>query len=298
MPKLSYAEARDAVQRLGISTIIQYRARYRETPGLPSSPPEVYRDDWTGWTAFLAPHAPKFLALLDAMRAVQPLGIHGQQEYRRRYREAPGLPSNPEMIYGELWPGWSVFLGKSSEKLTRRRRLNLAEAQQRAHELNLKTVHAYRQAVKGDDLLPRDPECLLGWPGWGAFLGTLTPLERWLPYETARALVQSLGWSDVRTYRTSYHEHAGLPQSPDLVYVKWISWTAFLAPRPARHLPYAEARRVACAAGFRTFREYAAGYRVHPGLPSTPNKTYKAEWAGWAAFLKGVSTPQHEGEYL
>lgn len=38
MTRLTYHEAREAVQRLGISTIIQYRTRYREVPGLPSSP--------------------------------------------------------------------------------------------------------------------------------------------------------------------------------------------------------------------------------------------------------------------
>ena len=286
---VSYIEAREAVQRLGISTIVQYRQRYREVLGLPSSPPDTYRAMWVNWSAFLAPPPARFLPLPDAMEAVKPLAIQDQHEYRRRYREAVGLPSNPEQTYREEWPGWSVYLGKREEFRPRRKRLDVGRAQERARLLGLTTTQAYRRAVKSDPLLPRDPEHLPGWPGWDAFLGGGSTDQTWLPYEAARTLVHAQGWTDARTYQARYRDHAGLPQAPNRVYPEWVDWAHFLASKPQRFLSYEEACRVVRAAGIASFRDYAAEYRSYPGLPSTPNKAYDEVWEGWAAFLSGVS---------
>ncbi|THF85149.1 hypothetical protein E7T09_18895 [Deinococcus sp. KSM4-11] len=68
-------EAREALQRRGVSTIARYRQRYREVPGLPSNPPEAYAPAWVDWPAFLAPHEARFFPLADAMKAVKPLAI-------------------------------------------------------------------------------------------------------------------------------------------------------------------------------------------------------------------------------
>ncbi|WP_240741901.1 hypothetical protein [Deinococcus sp. KSM4-11] len=69
--------------------------------------------------------------------------------------------------------------------------------------------------------LTRTPERLPGWPGWSAFLGVADADPTWLTYSAARALVQTQGWTDARTYRARYREHVGLPQSPDRVYAEW-----------------------------------------------------------------------------
>lgn len=111
------------MQRLGLRSVREYQQRYAEQPGLPSSPPTAY-PEWQGWATFLAPRITSarraaFLPLPEAMAAVGTLGIQDQYEYRRRYREAAGVPSNPERIYAD-WPGWHVYLGKGDVKGTRR----------------------------------------------------------------------------------------------------------------------------------------------------------------------------------
>ncbi|WP_309572813.1 integrase repeat-containing protein, partial [Deinococcus sp.] len=259
MTRLPYAEARVAVQRLGLRSVREYQQRYAEQPGLPSSPQRAY-PEWRGWAAFLAPRTGSarraaFLPLPEAMAAVGSLGIQDQYEYRRRYREAAGVPSNPERIYAD-WPGWSVYLGKGTVKGTRRKCLDVPGAQQRVRNLGVTTAPAYRQAVKTDPLLPRRPDLLPGWPGWAAFLGVEAPERQWLTYAQARAAVQAQGWSDVRTYAARYREVPGLPFNPDRQYVEWQGWPAFLAPKVPRFLPYDEARRVVRGAGFDSVRAY------------------------------------------
>ncbi|CAM4359585.1 integrase repeat-containing protein [Deinococcus marmoris] len=295
MTRLTYHEAREAVQRLGISTILQYRARYREVPGLPSSPPQAYEPSWENWPAFLASRPLKFLPIAEAMTAVKPLAIKDQYEYRRRYREHPGLASNPQTFYPD-WPGWSVYLGKSSVKDIRHKPLDLAASQRLVRELGLTTRQMYNRVAFKDPRLTRAPERLPGWPGWAAFLGVAAPEKTWLSYAELKALVQAQGWTDSRTYHARYREHEGLPQSPERLYREWEGWAAFLAPKPRRFLLYAEASRLVHTAGIQSFRDYAAEYDKYPGLPSTPNKTYAGEWHGWAAFLAGTHTRDHEDE--
>lgn len=297
MTRLTYHEARAAVQRLGISTIIQYRARYREVPGLPSSPPQAYGHVWENWPAFLAPRPLKFLPIAEAMEAVKPLVIKDQYEYQRRYKEHPGLPSNPQAMYSD-WPGWSVYLGKSSVKEVRHKPLDLAASQRLVRELGLTTRQMYKRVAYSDPRLKYAPERLPGWPGWAAFLGVEDPEETWLSYAELRTLVQAQGWTDSRTYRARYHEYEGLPQSPELVYREWEGWAAVLAPKPSRFLAYTEASRLVHAVGIQSFRDYAAEYDKHPGLPSTPNKTYAGEWQGWAAFLAGPHPRDYKDESL
>ncbi|MCC7432436.1 hypothetical protein IT412_02825 [Candidatus Peregrinibacteria bacterium] len=49
----SIAEAKEAVNRLGITTVDEYRKRYSEDKRLPSVPNDKYKDEWISWINFL-----------------------------------------------------------------------------------------------------------------------------------------------------------------------------------------------------------------------------------------------------
>lgn len=50
---LSYEEAKEKVQEVGISSKREYSEKYKEIDGLPSSPDAVYQNEWEGWLRFL-----------------------------------------------------------------------------------------------------------------------------------------------------------------------------------------------------------------------------------------------------
>lgn len=291
--RLPYKEAREAVQRLGISTIAQYRQRYREVPGLPSNPPEAYAAAWVNWPAFLAPHEAKFLPLADAMTAVKPLAIQDQHDYRQRYRECPGLPSNPQKSYSD-WPGWSVFLRKSDVRQIRRKSLDLAASQGRVRELGLTTRQAYMHVADTEPGLTRTPERLTGWPGWSAFLGVADADPTWLTYSAARAAVQTQGWTAARTYRNRYRDHVGLPQSLDRVYAEWTDWAAFLAPKRPEFLSYVEASRVVHAAGIHSFETMPPSTARTLACPALRTRPMPLNGRGGRPSLRGYVHPQAE----
>ncbi|WP_245557888.1 integrase repeat-containing protein [Deinococcus apachensis] len=104
----TYEDARHAVRELGIRTAREYHQRYREHPGLPSTPASVY-PEWTTWSDFLGERPSRYLAYGEASRAARAAGIRTFREYASRYKEVPGLPSTPNQTYSE-WEGWASFL--------------------------------------------------------------------------------------------------------------------------------------------------------------------------------------------
>ena len=105
---VSYAEAKVLVQQLGITSFKEYQNRYKERPGLPYKPERSYRE-WAGWGAFLLPRQPRFVSYAEAKVLVQQLGITSFKEYKARYKECPGLPASPNLMYQE-WTDWDAFL--------------------------------------------------------------------------------------------------------------------------------------------------------------------------------------------
>jgi transposase len=53
----------------------------------------------------------KVYSYVDAQKIVKSLGIITRTEYRKKYKEDPMLPSNPEERYKVEWQGWPEFTG-------------------------------------------------------------------------------------------------------------------------------------------------------------------------------------------
>ena len=124
-----------------------------------------------------------------------------------------------------------------------------------------------------------------------------TPQSRWLPYDEAKALVQSSGvrtFAQYNLYSKEGRWPEGMPSAPNVTYKSnWVGWGDFLGTgrrvRPKTpFLPYSQARQLVQVSGITTaaqYKRYSKDGRLPEGLPSTPDKNYKDDWAGWGHFL-------------
>lgn len=130
---LSYDEASDLCQTLGITTSTQYRQMVSAgtlPDGLPSSPSVYYRTGshqhsklWKGWTAFLTgiqakrkPTQRSFLPFDEARALAHSMRFKCVSEYkgtrRSNSRMAHLLPACPDQTYSGQWISWPDFLGR------------------------------------------------------------------------------------------------------------------------------------------------------------------------------------------
>jgi superfamily II DNA or RNA helicase len=119
----------------------------------------------------------------------------------------------------------------------------------------------------------------------------------WLPFEEARALVQSLKLKNVTdwvNYCKSGKKPTNIPAGPSRVYKNrgWKSWGFWLGTKRRRGegwLPFEEARQLVQLLGLRSRREWRKIMRdgkLPEGVPSNPEKFYKYQgWTGLSDFL-------------
>ncbi len=186
-PFYSWEDASNAVQRLKINTIYEYRSRYTEDPLLHSSPPERYSDVWKkngGWPGFLknqnrsSKREQIYKTWKEASKAARKLGFITMREYKAGYTRDPLLHSNPHFLYKDVWEengGWPGFLG-----IDRERRKDMyktwKEASKAVKKLNFRRVSEYREGYRKDPRLPSNPQKAYAkvWEqngGWPGFLG-------------------------------------------------------------------------------------------------------------------------------
>lgn len=106
----TYEEAEVAVRRLGIRAHLEYVARYKEDPHLPSNPDKNYSGRWIGWREFLGIEIP--YSFHEAREIVRQMHIRGSVDYACRYKEDSRLPGVPKRKYKDDWVSWADFIGR------------------------------------------------------------------------------------------------------------------------------------------------------------------------------------------
>ena len=117
-----FAEAKKRIKdHGGIKGGPDYQANCKEL-GLPVNPGKVYKKEFKGMKDYLGldkvikgGNAHKtFVSLEEAVAIVKPLNLKGRLEYQDfvRHNKHLNLPSNPKKIYGDTFPGWTIFLSK------------------------------------------------------------------------------------------------------------------------------------------------------------------------------------------
>jgi hypothetical protein len=161
---LSYQAAQQVVMKIGIANARQYVAKYRDYPGLPSAPADVY-EEWVDWPTFIGHREEaRFLSYSEAATVVRAAGVSSFRDYARIYRQYPGLPSTPNKAYTE-WQGWGSFLDIQVP--------TYAEARKIVEQLGIKTAAEYTSRYREHLGLPSSPYKLYAeWEGWPVFLRT------------------------------------------------------------------------------------------------------------------------------
>ncbi|WP_261885101.1 gamma-mobile-trio integrase GmtZ [Vibrio pomeroyi] len=266
-----------AAIKLGIKSMAEYRARYREDQSLPSKPYTFYSENWINWPTFLGrPIKKNYCTLKQAHRSVLKLGIKSSNEYRFRYTEDHLLPAKPERIYAHEWRGWCWFLGKQVRDFYP----TLNEAIRAVKVLGINSFNEYQERYREDEKLPTNPQRFYKgeWLNWHHFF---SKNERtvYSNIEAARASVQALGITTIVEYRVRYKEDPCLPAMPERTYATdWLSWWDYLQPKKILDLK-------SFKAWCRTLRiknsvEYKKARKVHSNLPSKPEKMIH-DWTDW-----------------
>lgn len=280
----TWEEASEAVRKLKIKTAKEYRndKRYQEDSRLPSNPNITYPNYPGDLMFFRGEFKPDFCPTWrEAAEVASKLEIKHSLEYKKRYREDPKLPSNPNVIYDDF-PGWKKFLGTS------KRFYPTWQAASRAiKKHHYQSQREYYRHYREDPRLPSNPQRRYSdFPGWGVFLrgeGT----EPFYPKlsQASRAARRS----KLRTkeeYKNNYKKDPRLPSSPNIEYEDFPGWPIFLRgrKRPSIYKSLEKARRAARGLGLETKEEYMSGYKKDPHLPSMPQRQYN-NFPGWPAFL-------------
>jgi len=286
----NYSGAKAAAQALGIKRQSDYTKRYREDPRLPASPAEVYADvGWMDWYDFLGKERPDiYPTYAEARAAAQALGIKSQFDYKKRYREAPRLPSGPDKVYASAgWIDWYDFFGKKRADIYPA----YAEAQAAAQALGIRNVSDYTKRYREDPRLPACPNEVYvdaGWIDWYDFHGKERS-DFYPTYAEAQAIVQALGIKSHFDYTKRYREDPRLLARPDHVYARagWMDWYDFLGnKRPDFYPTYTEAQAAVQALGITSYFDYTKRYREDPQLPARPDHVYAdVGWIDWYGFL-------------
>ena len=115
----TYQQARQAVRRLGIKTLAEYRHKYKKDKKLSLNPHRKFAaKGWKDWYDFLGTLRPNFYSTYkQASQSAQRLRIVSESDYKRRAKNDPRLASHPDEHYkGRGWKGWHDFLGKKKKK--------------------------------------------------------------------------------------------------------------------------------------------------------------------------------------
>ena len=290
-PYETIEEAKQAVKRLEITSQLEYKKRYKEDPRLPSHPDGYYIDNgWNDWLDLLGKENKEksYKRIEEAKQAVKRLGIQSAEEYKKRYKEDPKLPSNPNVTYENLgWNDWTDYLEKKEKFYT------YEEAKQAVKRLGI-TQLEYKKRYKEDLKLPSNPSSTYknkGWNEWSDFLGKEKKEKPYKTIEEAKQAVKRLKIQFIEEYYKRYKEDPMLPASPRRKYKNsWNGWSDFLRDEKREEFYFLEeAKRAVKRLEIQSIEEYWQRYKEDPKLPSNPGGKkgyYKNKgWAGWPDFL-------------
>ncbi|MCJ2378777.1 integrase [Vibrio sp. ZSDZ34] len=282
----SLKEARSAVLLLGVTSRLEYLARYKEDPKLPSDLAQFYSEEWVSWYDFWGKTKPTYYSTLsEAKKASLNIGITSRTDYRKRYRKDPRLPASPDVIY-ENWKGWYSFLNKP--KPTKYETID--EAIAATARLGIKTQMDYFKYYKEDPLLPSEPSAYKGWVDWYTYLGKTKKILYKTLAEASDAS-RNLGITNSTQYYAKYKADPKLPTIPPRSYKdEWKSWALFLLPQNITSL---EDFKVVCQkARILNSVDYRKKRADFPQLPSKPEKSI-ADWTNWYDALDIVRPYQY-----
>ncbi|MBL7102871.1 MAG: DEAD/DEAH box helicase family protein [Bacteroidales bacterium] len=288
----TYNEAKNATQKLGIKSLIEYKQHYKENPKLPSQPDRTYKNNgWIDWNDYFGTKdISNYPTYEEAKNAVRTLSIKSYKSYKKRHNEDPRLPYNPQETYkNKGWVNFFEFLGINKIIIYP----TYDEAKQAVLKLNITSEKEYRLGRKEDVRLPSTPARYYNNKGWidnYDFFNKNRP-DAYLTYDKAKKATRLLSVNTRKEYLEKYKDDPKLPSRPENVYkgIGWIDYYNFLEVPPLIfYETYEEAKKAVQETGIKSRKEYIEQkrYRADPKLPSQPDKYYKNKgWTKWDEFI-------------
>ena len=162
-----------------------------------------------------------FLSYEEAAQLCKENKIASPHDYRERYKEFKGLPSNPNITYKKSWTSWTNFFGKKY--------VTFEEAKQICHDNGIGSYVEYINRYKEFPGLPSSTAVYKEFRGWSDFIG-----KQFFSYDEAREILKEKHIITTKLYRLSYKKlseslEKKLPSNPNIIYKDngWVSWKEF-----------------------------------------------------------------------
>lgn len=231
----------------------------------------------------------KFLSYSEASEVAARMGVSTYRGYFKKYKEYPGLPSNPAKVYGVEYIGFDAYIGRAKY-------LTFMEARDAVIRLGIKSGSEYKLRYKEDPKLPAVPRVFYGKENGGIYI--LTGRDKPRRYSTmseASEVVVRNGWNTKDEYDAHRHLDPLLPSNPASFYAdEWKDWGFFLGLEKGsigrhKYRTYEEFVSAVHALGITKYREYLARYKEDPKLSCYPFRIYSKEWINWSAVFGPIS---------
>jgi len=187
--------------------------------------------------------------------------------------------------------------------------MDFEEARAYIRSLKLKNLDEWRKYYPTEEKpknIPSDPPRTYRdeWKDWNDWLGTDNRQYNkgeWLPFEEAKAYVQSLRLRNIKEwkkYAKSKQKPKNIPSCPYVTYKEeWTDWNNWLGTNNKQHnkvewLPFEEARTYAQSLGLKNAKEwekYCTSVKKPNNIPYDPPNAYKDEWRGWSDWLGKIT---------
>lgn len=116
---MPYEKAREIIQSMGLKTSLEFR-KINKPMGIPYRPELQYKHNgWTSWGDFLgngniSSKKAKFVSYEECRQWFLDNNVQSGEHWNKIRKHKPAhIPSHPDIIYKNNWPGWKEFLRAS-----------------------------------------------------------------------------------------------------------------------------------------------------------------------------------------
>ena len=256
----------------------------------------------------------------EARSNVWKLGLKNLNEWRA-YTKSDfrnfEIPSDPANAYKSSWLSLGDWIGTTPG--WNGEWVDFNSARKFVRTLGLKNQKEWYTFSKSDMKpfnIPANPNSVYKeeWKGIGDWIGTgyvATFNRQYMSYEEARSYALSLNLKSVnewREYTKSKKFNKNIPVAPHRNYKGkgWINYGHFLgnnsqATRQRKFMEFNDARKFVRSLNLKSkaeWSQFTKSDRMPNDLPSTPARTYKEYWNGFADWLGSKNVKKVKGNYL
>lgn len=284
-------ECQKGARALGITGSVDYKARRKADPRLPSDPHDIY-PDFPGYEAFLGFADVPYKSYEEASAAAVKIGVKSKDDYHRIRHLDPKLARNPARHYQKDWGGWANYLNytprpKSRPSLAGKYQ-TYEEFKEAIRKLGIQNQKEFYSRVYEDPMLPASPQrAYEEWEGWTRAMAGRR--SYWCnSWQDARDVCLQYKFATATEYIQGYQIDDRLPCNPSVRFDDFPGWVDFLLPSNYSCLD--DLKLAAKILKVKTEQQYSNFCKKYPQLPINPEAFFEVEWVNWYETL-GLPSP-------